>query len=336
MFTNIDIVNFKDVEEEHLQLKPITLLMGHNSAGKSTCLQAILCTLYHCALNARVLLSRYDFSFETLANKYTNAKSFNLKLTTPNGYVEYVDSVEGERNINQSGDDSIDLEKNVYYLSANRLGFKEFEDMSSDYHVGVQGEYLFGDFQQNKSTVVTEGLRVVPESDTLAAHLNYWLSYILDCEYVMDTEEINKKSVQVKYIADRLPRITPDQLGVGVSYLTKVLLMCLRAASGDTLMIENPEIHLHPAACARLGEFFVYVAKAGIQLIVETHNEHIVKMLQYSVYRGKVDSNDAVIYYKSNPTDCFLRIDMNHNGVLSEDIPQGFFDATLSQLIEMQ
>lgn len=336
MFTYIDIENFKDVEAERLELKPITFLMGHNSAGKSSCLQAILCTLCHCSPNARALLSHYDFSFDTIANKYTNAKSLKIQLGMPDGIMEYRDSIGQKENPLSVKDYGIDLEKNVFYLSANRLGYEDFEDVSFDYHVGLQGEFLFGDFQQNKSKLVTDGLRIAPESDTLASQLNFWLSRILESNYLMDTEEITKKKVQVLYQVDELSKISPEQLGVGVSYLTKVLLMCLRAIPSDTLMIENPEIHLFPAACARLGEFFAYVAKAGIQLIIETHNEHIINMLQYSVYKGNINPEDAVIYYKGNPKDKFLRIDIDRNGEFSKDIPEGFFDATLKQLIEMQ
>lgn len=336
MITKITMSLFKDVKHECLEMKPLTLLMGHNSAGKSSCIQAVLCTLYHCSFNAKLLLAQQDFSFDSLANKYENAKSYKLKIDFTDGLIGYENAADGTEEVLNENGQLVDLEKNVFYLGANRLGYKEFEDVSLDFHVGTQGEYLFGEYHQNKSKQVIEAMRVVPDSDTLAAHLNYWLSYILDTEYTMDTEEVSKKKVHVEYGVDGLDGITPEQLGVGVSYLAKVLIMCLRSQRGDVLMIENPEIHLHPAACARLGEFLVYIAKAGVQLIIETHNEHIISMLQYSIYKGRFDCDDAVAYYKSTPTDSFLRIDFDRNGKLSQDVPSGFFDATLAQLIEMQ
>lgn len=328
---------FKDVKNESLTIKPLTLLMGHNSAGKSSCIQAVLCALYHSTFNAKLLLAQQDFSVESLVNKYENAKSYQIKIVFNNGYIECdANTTEGSAKVTNNNCQAIDLEKNIFYLSANRLGFNEFEDVSTEFHVGIQGEYLFGDFHQNKSQQVIEAMRIVPESNTLASHFNYWLGYILGGDFSMDTEEVSKKKVSVSYNTDGLPKISPEQLGVGVSYLAKVLLMCLRAQKGDTLMIENPEIHLHPAACAKLGEFLVYIANAGVQLIIETHNEHIFDMLRYNIYCGKLNSDDAVVYYKCTPTDTFLRIDFDKNGGLSHDVPNGFFDPTLEKLIEMQ
>lgn len=101
-------------------------------------------------------------------------------------------------------------------------------------------------------------------------------------------------------------------------------------------MIENPEIHLHPAAQSKLGEFFAFIASAGIQLIIETHCEHLLNRLRYEVYRDAITPDDLIIYYKGGITDPFQPIHVMKNGKYDVDFPTGFFDATLTELLEME
>lgn len=112
--------------------------------------------------------------------------------------------------------------------------------------------------------------------------------------------------------------------------------MCLRSQKGDLLMIENPELHLHPAAQARLGEFFTYIANAGIQVLLETHCEHLIDKLQYQIFKGKFDHDKAVVYYKGGITSPFETIRFTEGGKFETSFPEGFFDATLENLLEIE
>ena len=152
----------------------------------------------------------------------------------------------------------------------------------------------------------------------------------------MQTEKISQTKVKVVYKSDDLPNLSPQQLGVGVSYLAKTLIMCLRAKKGDLLMIENPEIHLHPAAQARLGEFFTYIASAGIQVLLETHCEHLINKLQYQIYKNCFECDKVVIYYKGGITNPFETIRITEAGRFETTFPEGFFDATLEELLEIE
>ena len=230
----------------------------------------------------------------------------------------------------------MEIEKNLYYLSANRVGAENLAQISSAIFCGINGDYLLGTFEKEKSKPLPEPLIKDESSFTLAAQLNYWQSYILGLKLELKTEKRNDQIVEVKYNSDNIPGILPTQLGAGVSYLTKVLILCLRAAPGDVVMIENPEIHLHPAAQSRLGEFFAFIANADIQLIIETHCDHLINKLQYLVFKKKFESDKAIIYYKKGIVDPFEKIQLNKYGRFEPEFPDGFFDATLAELIEME
>lgn len=338
MIRQITINNFRGLENEVLDIKPLTLLTGLNSTGKSTCFQAILTALYHNkCVNANLLLTSFDFTFESNRNRNVNARSYHIKILCDNEFFfetkmenDNVTSDKSDKNVN------IDLEDSFFYLSANRLAYNNgMENMSSIYKVGIQGENIFGTFETEKSKQLDSCLIKNKDSETLAAQLNWWLTYILGIKFEMQTEKVTHNMVKVLYKSNDLPNLTPQQLGVGVSYLAKILIMCLRAKKGDVLMLENPEIHIHPAAQSRLGEFFVFISNAGIQLLIETHCENLINKIQYEIYKNHLKNTNAVLYYKGSITDSFQRLDFMDNGKFNMNFPGGFFDATLDEMLEM-
>lgn len=333
MLSKLSIVNFKSIEKQELELRPLTILTGLNSTGKSTCFQSILTALYYSSPMASLLMDGMDFTFETLRNRNVNAKELSIEIDKEEGNI--LCKMDTDRTICDNHTD-MDLEKNVFYLSANRLGFSEMETISPKYKVGIAGEYLFGTFDQEKSSPVNKRLLMLNDSDTLSSHINHWLSYILGIKFEMQTEKVSQTKVKVIYKSDDLPNLSPQQLGVGVSYLVKTLIMCLRAKEGDLLMIENPELHLHPAAQARLGEFFTYITKSGIQVLLETHCEHLINKLQYQIFKGRFEHNKTIIYYKKGITTPFETICFTEGGKFETPFPDGFFDATLEELLEIE
>lgn len=336
MIQQIIIKNFKGIEDETLDLKPLTLLTGLNSTGKSTCFQAILAALYYNGgANAGNLLASYDFSFLLNRNRNVNAKRISIGLRREQGNSINVDLFDDDSFIIEE-DKTIDLENVVYYLSANRLAYdSEMEAVSPKYKIGLQGEYIFGTFEAEKSKALEASLIKDKHSDTLSAQLNWWLTYILGIKFELQTEKVTSNRVKIVYKSNDLPNLSPQQLGVGVSYLAKILIMCLRAKKGDVLMLENPEIHLHPAAQSRLGEFFVFISNAGIQLLIETHCENLINKIQFEVFKNHIVNTDVILYYKGGITAPFQRLDFMDNGKFNLDFPEGFFDATLDEMLEM-
>lgn len=336
MIQQITINSFKGIESETLDIKPLTLLTGLNSTGKSTCFQAILTALYYnVGKNANIMLSSFDLSFGTNRNRNVNAKTVSIEVKFDEKKYLKTDIYDEDSAVSDKNDD-IDLEESIYYLSANRLAYsQDMEAVSPKFKVGIQGEYIFGTFESEKSDRLDSDLLKDKNSETLSAQLNWWLTYILGIKFEMQTEKITSNRVKVIYKSNDLPNLAPQQLGVGVSYLAKVLIMCLRAEKGDSLMIENPEIHLHPAAQSRLGEFFVFIANAGIQLLIETHCENLITKVQYEVYKNHFKNTDAVLYYKGGVTDSFQRLDFLTSGKFNRNFPEGFFDATLDEMLEM-
>lgn len=333
MISQINIDNYKCIEHEDLQIKPLTIITGLNSTGKSTLIQSIL-LLEQMANDINIGLS---INYDTIKCRYSSQDRISIRVFWDGELFKSYNASKEEREITKYESVSgVRFENGLYYLSANRIGAEDIVYLVDARAIGVRGENVFSTFEQEKSMPVIERLRRYKESYTLQHQVDHWLTYILGIKLRLSTEKISEERLNIKYESDDLPNITPNNLGAGVSYLVKVLIMCLRAKQGDVLLIENPEIHLHPSAQAKLGEFLAFIANSGIQVIVETHCEHLINRVQYAIYKKEINFDSVLLLYKSGIVDKFKVIPFNSDGKFAVKFPDGFFDATLAELLEME
>jgi predicted ATPase len=118
-------------------------------------------------------------------------------------------------------------------------------------------------------------------------------------------------------------------VGFGASQLLPIIVQGFYAPPGSALLIEQPEIHLHPKAQATLGDLLMEVVKAGDrQIIVETHSEHLLARIQRRIAEQKFSHEQVAIYYfEPTPGGTKIhRLELDEYGQLVEPIPEGFFE----------
>lgn len=340
MLKNIEINNFKCFESESIDLKPLTLITGTNSSGKSTLIQAILLSGDHEDLELKKYLSELG-SFDELKNKHINPREFSFKVTFLDDTL-HTSIVSKESDITPSVTKLLSYPSVVTYLSANRSSLDEINSLSTimkdERKLGIDGKYIISYYEKFKNELVQANL--VSDGSvlqTLEGQVNYWLKKITDNDYELNTEKVSSSKVKAFYKSDGLA-FKPANIGVGVGYLSTIIITCLSAKSGNVI-IENPEIHLHPKAQAKLAEFFVFIASKGIQLIIETHNDHLINKTRYEVFNKKINHDDVIIHYK-NSRQPFEKITISPKGMFVDkngenSFPKGFYDATLSEIFSI-
>jgi predicted ATPase len=141
------------------------------------------------------------------------------------------------------------------------------------------------------SPVVNAGLkeRVPKGCQTLGPALDYWLYHLRTGRFTEG--QASDKELQVSNTAEfvvqceiRSPVGTGTfsiaDSGFGYSQVLPILIRGLLVPKGGTLIVEQPELHLNPALQLRLAAFFVAMVRAGKQVILETHSEHIVNAVR--------------------------------------------------------
>jgi predicted ATPase len=124
----------------------------------------------------------------------------------------------------------------------------------------------------------------------------------------------------------------PD-IGFGISQVLPVLVQCFYAPAGSIILMEQPEIHLHPNAQSALADVMIDVINAkengidrNIQLIIETHSEHFLRRLQRRIAENAISQNKVSAYFANivkNPAKLEpLQIDIFGNIL---NWPENFF-----------
>ena len=345
MIKSLLISGYKSIDKEELDMAPLTILTGLNSAGKSTLIQSILIlsATYSTEVTStiRELVKNYS-EFNINRNRFSNSKEINIVAKYKDGTENKISFSNDYFNKDEIGNPFLNFEQNLFYISANRIGQEELASYDEDIKFGTNGKYVFGFFEQNKSEIIDRSLTIdKADGFTLDSQVSYWLKYILDINLRINTEPITASNVKVTFSTDGLDYISPFNLGAGNSYLAKIVIMALSCHPGNIFIVENPEIHLHPKAQSMLADFLNFIASKGIQVIVETHSEHFINKTRFSIYKRLIDANDVIIHYKPSAKDKFLTLGINQNGHFvdkdkkSIDFPNGFFDSTLTELLEM-
>ena len=95
----------------------------------------------------------------------------------------------------------------------------------------------------------------------------------------------------------------------------------------DVVIIEQPELHLHPSLQSKVVDF---IREGMGTFIIETHSEHIVRKIQVLIAQGKLDKNNVAIYYfdKDDKTGItsIKEMEIDDNGNFKQEWPGGFFD----------
>ena len=167
----------------------------------------------------------------------------------------------------------------------------------------------------------------------LVEALNYWLSAFGLAESVSAEEIRYGYELQVRP-PDLDRNVNVTNVGVGLSQVLPVLARVLLAEPGSVILLEQPELHLHPAMQQHLGDFLLAAARSGRQLIVETHSDHLVSRLRRRIaednggdLRGFVD---LIYVWREEGRSTYRSVGVNDYGGI-DDWPPGFFDQTATE-----
>ena len=90
-------------------------------------------------------------------------------------------------------------------------------------------------------------------------------------------------------------------VGFGVSQILPVLVMAFYVPQGSILLLDQPDIHLHPSVQAGLADVFIDAWKnQGVQILFESHSEHLLRRLQRRIAEESIDQEDVALYFCSS------------------------------------
>jgi predicted ATPase len=166
---------------------------------------------------------------------------------------------------------------------------------------------------------------------TLVQLLRPWLSERFRMVKNLDLVDLAEGGTIRSLVADEMAGfkgINVAAMGEGLSQIMTTMAGVLMSSSGECLLIEQPEIHLHPAAQADLGDLFIETVETNkAQVIVETHSEHLLLRIRRRVAEGKIRPEQlAILYVEKVKGESRVRhLELNGRGHFDE-WPEGFFE----------
>ena len=236
---------------------------------------------------------------------------------------------------------------NFHYLPADRTGPQpgfEIPDyaFSERQQLGVKGEYApdflsrFGETAEK--TLSTADQRGHCEAITckLIDQVQAWMGEISPGIRIdLSDYSASMGRINLQYFFS-IGRATTNayrstNVGFGITYTLPILLALLASRKDTLVLLENPEAHLHPRGQFQLGELIARAASCGIQVIVESHSDHILNGIRVAVRQGIIEPDKVRLYYLSRSVETnqfsseVISPRIDKDGRIDE-WPDGFFD----------
>ena len=266
--------------------------------------------------------------------QYFHDDSFLAKLSRqPNNHYRFHVTVNGEELIRPEGRPKANIkpvrcygfsqEAHQVYADAWFLQFtdhifeKEFGNL---YYLGPLREYPQREYRwggEQPSNVGIKGELAIPallasgdqkiykaqrkgKRNRLDARIAQCLVELdLASSFRVETVAAGSTLYQVKLKRNkRSHEVLITDLGIGVSQVLPVLVLCYYVPEGSTIILEQPELHLHPSVQAGLADVLIDVIKnRNIQILLESHSEHLLRRLQRRIAEEVFSPDDAALYF---------------------------------------
>ncbi len=228
----------------------------------------------------------------------------------------------------------------VYYLGPTRVNPQRFYQWEGR-HPGHSGQW--GD--KTIDTLLSARVRKLATSHEaeevpIEQRISYWLQKMdLAHSFSLDWARIqggNTYEVRIQKTSAS-PSVTLVDMGYGLSQFLPVLVLCYYAPEGSTLILEQPGIHLHPKVQAELADFFIEViTERKLQVLVESHSEHLLTRLQRRIAEEKISSDQTALYFckNKNGSSELIPLDLDELGNI-KNWPKNFFGNEMGDLFAM-
>jgi predicted ATPase len=358
VITRVRIERFKCYRDESIVLRQLTVLAGVNGGGKSTVLQAVLLLRdaahrgrASCELNGHFGLDLGE-ALDVLHREAEPEEGIRLTAENQSAQFAIEMSVPTDRSrslpikakTSQAAGDILGGRGRFFmFLSADRLGPRDVYEATTldpeDLNVGCRGEAVAQVLVQADRMVVADEL-AHPSTDAIGAQrtvpsqAELWLSEIvrpiqIDPKWIAGTSVVSLRFREPGFQGEWT---RPANTGFGLTSILPVVVAGLTVGQGGMLVVENPEVHLHPRGQSEVGAFLARIAASGVQVLVETHSDHVLNGIRRAVACDHVlPAEKVIVHFFGAPEDpeagrpSIESLDLKANGDIST-WPRRFFD----------
>lgn len=363
MITALRLERFKRFDDLLLPIRKLTVLTGANGVGKTSIIHALLLAR-QAALNPRretVDLNDVDAlqlgEAADIIHRQSAGDSASVAITEDAVEACWVLRAPEERSLSavvsqrpERYSGALRREAPAFtYLCAERFGPRDVLHASSasldKLGIGVHGEFTAQVLASSDRSKVRTGRLAPTETESKVRNLLHqteaWMTAIVR---PLQIQADWFPSTSVTRLLFKTPGIQsewtrPPNMGFGVSYALPIIVAALRAPADGLLIVENPEAHLHPAGQSGIGAFLAQVASDGVQVVIETHSDHVLNGIRMAVAtrRAPLEVSDVAVHFfrpEAEQGSFVETLEIEQTGNVSS-WPQGFFDQAQRDLAQL-
>lgn len=374
MLRTIQSKNFKCFTDFKLDVRALTLLTGFNGAGKSSSLQPLLLISQALRDGARAPVLSLNGPLVHLGSAGDVVAEgvrgpVELGFTTEKGdfaawlFVHDRDLKRGELRLvgSQSSPSSkpspgwlpttgahelLGAVRDVIFVGATRGPHGEAQAFPESPSVvvgdvGAEGQWAGYWYIQCADDDTPEARRHPQEERvTVRGQIDAWMSDLFPQSRVNAEQLIGLSLAKTTFaLGGGNEWRRPSNVGYGLSYAFPIIVALVCSAPGQIVVVDSPEAHLHPQAQSAMGRMLAHFAAGGVQVIVESHSDHLLSGLRLAVRSGRLKPGDAAIHFFGKAVDDDeaeprRRIAVEADGTLSQ-WPRGFFDQAMTDLVSL-
>jgi len=177
-------------------------------------------------------------------------------------------------------------------------------------------------------------------SQLIEAYIAEWLKKLgLIHEFSVKpiTKDSNRYEAHVRMTEESSEVLITD-VGFGLSQVLPVIVICYYVPEGSTILLEQPEIHLHPSVQENLADIFIdAVKRRKVQLIIESHSEHFLRRLQRRIAEEELKQEDVALYFTTmeGGESKLTPLDVDEYGNI-RNWPRDFFGDDFGEIAETE
>lgn len=362
MLERIKLENFKCFDEVDIPLKTVNILAGINGMGKSTVIQSLLLlrqSFMEDELKKGLYLNGEYVSLgngqDILHEKPINDKiGISLRENTRNYEFKFEYSPDEdlqplEKKVKEDIMKSSIFGNKFVYLSAYRVKPQDLYRITNEQNLKNRefdgnGEFSFQYLNQYGSEDINNPNIIIQDKlgNSLANQVRLWMDVISPgvSPQIKIDKQLRSSEVRYEYIEGRNKTNSYKSInvGFGITYVLPIVIALLSAKENDLIILENPEAHIHPRGQRKLGELIAAVGAGNVQIILETHSDHILNGVRIAVKNKKISADETnLLYFYKDEKDYKHKIkrpELRQNGRISE-WPDGFLDEWDKALMDL-
>jgi len=362
MISKLKLRNIKCFDSVEFRLSNLTVFCGANSAGKSTAIQSLLLLRQNYNSNKLAsgklnLVGEY-FSVGHVRDLISHSPAGDSLSISIDG-LDFVSDLRkaqaGEYYVNFDQTPNLDhkfFTEDFNYLSAYRLSPQNSYDTkfdSDNLDFGIYGQYAiaalvrYGDKPAPNQKLAKKICASTPDAAGEEKAVSLSVAFkeamkLISSEFdIVASSHLSLDKVSNTFSAGATAnQVRPVNTGFGISNVVPIVLAALCTREDGCLIVENPEVHLHPSAQSSLASLLALTATCGVQVILETHSDHVVNGIRVFAKENSLDRGFVTVnsVRATRAGRVVTEIIIESDGGLS-DVDEGFFDQAEKDLLRL-